>query len=190
MYIYEDIGFRPIEFEDLEILRRLHNDMSTLLQLGSVEMFTAEEQENWWKSLSRNRRVQRHSIVKISENKVVGICKFQVIDHINRNCEIGVDIFPAFRGKGFGKKSYQMILEYLFMHFNMHMVYLRVGDFNLHAKKLYESIGFVETGRFKEYLYRDGRYWDYILMTLTMNGYMTKFVKPTKEKKDDEIVRS
>jgi len=181
MYIYKGIGFRPIEFEDLEILLHLHNDMSTLLQLSSVEMFSMSEQEDWWKALSKSRKVQRYSIVEISEDKIIGSCKIQNIDHINRNCEIGLDILSAFRHKGFGKKSYEMILEYLFMHFNMHMVYLRVSDFNLHAKKLYENIGFVETGRFKECLYRDGRYWDYILMTLTKTEYMAKFVKTCKK---------
>jgi len=172
MYIYEDIAFRPIDFDDLEVLRELHNDMSTLLQLGSVEMASSEQQVDWWDSLAKNKTVQRHGIIEVTSNKVIGILRIQNIDSINRNCEIGLDIIPSMRGKGYGTKSYHMILEYLFTHFNMHMVYLRVGEFNEHAQRLYSQIGFTETGRYREYLFRNGRYWDYIIYTLLQNEYL------------------
>ena len=65
-----------------------------------------------------------------------------------------------------------MILEYLFMHFNMHMVYLRVGEFNIQAENLYKNIGFLETGRYREYMYRHGRHWDYIIYTMLKSDYL------------------
>lgn len=34
-----------------------------------------------------------------------------------------------------------MLLEFLFMHYNMNMVYLKVAGFNPYAKKLYEKVG-------------------------------------------------
>jgi RimJ/RimL family protein N-acetyltransferase len=172
MYIYENIGFRPIDFEDLEVLRRLHNDMSTLLQLGSVEMASSEQQVDWWKSLGKSKSVQRYSIVKISSGQIIGIFRIQNIDYMNKNCEIGLDIIPSLRGRGYGKKSYHMVLEYLFMHFNMHMVYLRVGEFNERGQALYRRIGFTETGRYKQYLFRNGRYWDYIIYTMLRDDYL------------------
>ena len=88
---------------------------------------------------------------------------------------IGLDIVPTLRRRGYGRASYRMLLEYLFLHFNMHMVYLRVGEFNGQAKALYERLGFVEGGAFKEYLYRHGRYWDYILMCMTKEQYLKAY---------------
>ncbi|MBU1863565.1 MAG: GNAT family N-acetyltransferase [Candidatus Omnitrophica bacterium] len=172
MYIYEDVGFRPIEIDDLEILRKLHNDMSTLLQLGDIELFSSEQQVVWWKSLINDNVTRRYSIVEVALNKVIGILRVQNISFTNRNCEVGLDILPSYRGKGFGVKSYKMILEYLFLHFNMHMVYLKVGDFNEKAGTLYERIGFVKSGRFKEFLFRDGKYWDYNIYTLLRRDYL------------------
>lgn len=174
MFVYQNVGFRPIDAGDLETLRALHNDMETLLQLGTVEMVSSEQQAEWWRNLSGNRTDGRFSIVDVASGAVIGMLRVQNIDAVNAHCEIGLDIVPAHRGKGYGTASYRMILEYLFMHYNMHMVFLRVAEFNERARKLYDRLGFTETGRYKEYLYRHGRYWDYILMTMTREQYMRR----------------
>lgn len=174
MYTYKNLGFRPIEEGDLERLRQLRNDMSTLLQLGSVDMVSSEEQHEWWKGLAHRQPEKRYSILDLSKEEIVGVIRIQHIDPTNGHCEIGLDIIPARRGQGLGTTSYEMILEYLFLHYNMHMVYLRVGEFNEGALTLYRRLGFHETGRFKEYLYRHGRYWDYILMCMTKDQYLSR----------------
>ena len=40
MINYENIAFRVIEKEDLEILRKLHNDESTFLNLLNIDSIT------------------------------------------------------------------------------------------------------------------------------------------------------
>ena len=166
MYKYQDIGFRPIEKKDLEALRKLHNDMSTALQMGTVDFYSDEDQLKWWESGVSNERNKRFAIVLNETDEVIGRLRILNIDNINSNCEIGLDIVPELRGKGYGKKSYEMVLDFLFNQWNMHLVYLKVADFNPTAKKLYESIGFEYTGKFPEYLYRNGKYWDYLLMSI------------------------
>lgn len=172
MYIYERIGFRPIEERDLEDLRALYNDMMTFLHLGRAEMVSAEEQVQWWKRVASRAGEKHYSIVDASTDRVIGKLRVQNIDQVNKHCEIGLDIVPSLRGQGLGHMAYKMILQYLFLHANMHMVYLRVGDFNDKAKKLYEKLGFAETGRYTEYLYRHGRYWDYLIMSIVIEEYM------------------
>ena len=58
-----------------------------------------------------------------------------------------------------------------FDEFNMNMVYLRVADFNPGARKLYEKVGFKETGKFPKFFFRKGQFWDYILMSLLRKDY-------------------
>jgi len=70
--------------------------------------------------------------------------------------------------------AYEMLLHFLFYHYNMNLVYLRVADFNKNSYKLYKKIGFEETGRFPKYFFRYGKYWDYILMSLTCDKYFEK----------------
>ena len=67
------------------------------------------------------------------------------------------------------------ILEFLFNHLNMNMIYLKVADFNPNAKNLYKKVGFEETGKFEQFFYRHGKYWDYIVMSITKQRYIKKY---------------
>jgi RimJ/RimL family protein N-acetyltransferase len=171
MYRYEDIGFRAIDEADLEKLRVFHNESETMLFLGRAEIFSSLEQLQWWKTMSCSTTNRTYCIVKNLHTHVIGALRTNNIDHINKNCEIGIDLLPEFRGKGEGHKSYRMGLEYLFDHLGMHMVYLRYIAFNERAGNLYEKLGFVRTGLFPEYIFRYGKFWDYILMSMTLERY-------------------
>lgn len=172
MYIYEDIAFRVIEKEDLEILRKLHNDPSTWINLLNIDFIDEEGQIDWWEKL-HNKKDDKRYVICLAEQteKVIGRLRIQNINYLHHNCEIGLDILPEYRGKGYGYKSYKMVLEFLFKHLNMNMVYLKVADFNPDAKKLYEKVGFTETGRLPQFYYRHGKYWDYVIMSITRYVY-------------------
>ena len=182
MYICGTVGFRPIDAADLEILRALHNDATTLLQLGNADMVSSEEQVIWWKGLVNNERSKRFTLLECPSDRIVGMIRIQNIEQLNRNCEVGLDILPPLRGQGFGKAGYRAVLEYLFLHNNMHLVYLKVGDFNDRAVHLYEDLGFIRTGYFKEYLYRHGKYWNYNLMCMTKSDFLAREVETGKAK--------
>ncbi len=168
MYIYKDIAFRIIEKEDLNTLRILHNNPNTYLNLLNIDFVDEEGQIEWWKNLYKKKDDKRFVICFADKPKeIIGRLRIQNINYLHNNCEVGLDIITEYRGKGFGVKSYEMLLEFLFHHFNMNMVYLKVADFNPNAKKLYEKVGFKETGRLPKFYYRHGKYWDYIIMAIT-----------------------
>jgi len=172
MYKFNDIAFRVIEKEDLETLRKLHNDPSTYLNLLNIDLADEEGQLEWWKNLHKKKDDKRYVICFADKpNEVIGRLRIQNINYAHNNCEVGLDIMPEFRGKGYGVKSYEMLLEFLFKHLNMNMVYLKVADFNPNAKKLYEKVGFKETGRLPQFYYRHGKYWDYIIMSIVRNEF-------------------
>lgn len=172
MYTFKEIAFRPIEKSDLEILRSLHNDESTYLNMATIDLVDENKQISWWENLHLNRNDNRFTICFANDqDTILGRLRIQNIDKQNSNCEIGLDILPEKRGKGYGILSYQMVLEYLFNQHNMHMIYVKVADFNPKAKHLYEKVGFQQTGFFKDYLYRHGKYWNYLIMCITKNDF-------------------
>ena len=166
MFIYKDIAFRVIENKDLETLRKLHNDQSTWENLLNINFIDEEDQIEWWKNLHKKQNDKRYVIcIADKPNEVIGRLRIQNINWLHNNCEVGLDILPEYRGKGYGMKSYEMLLKFLFNHYNMNLVYLKVADFNPNAKKLYEKVGFKETGRLPQFYYRHGKFWDYIIMS-------------------------
>ena len=172
MYNYKDIAFRTIEKEDLEILRKLNNDESTYLNLLNIDFIDEENQLNWWKNLHKNKNDKRYVICNQNDqNEIIGRLRIQNINYNHNNCEVGLDIYPEYRGKGYGVKSYEMLLDFLFNQFNMNMVYLKVADFNPKAMKLYKKVGFKKSGSLPDFFFRNGKYWDYIIMSITKKRY-------------------
>lgn len=171
MYRYDNISFRPIDKSDLEKIRKMHNEDSTLLNLGDPTLISSTQQLEWWETISSSRVDTVYCICKKTYDNVIGVWRLQNLDEINRSCEIGADIFPEFRGQGLGKKTYKMILEYLFLHYNIHTAYVKVAEFNDVAISLYKKIGFTETGRIPESIYRHGKYWDNFIMSMTVAKY-------------------
>ena len=167
MYKFEDIAFRVMEKSDLEVLRRLHNDQSVWENLYNIDFIDEHDQEKFWQTLHQRKNDKRYVICNAENpDQIIGRLRIQNINFQHNNCEVGLDILKDYRGKGYGIKAYKMLLEFLFNHYNMNMVYLKVADFNPNAKKLYEKVGFKETGRLPVYFYRHGKYWDYIIMSI------------------------
>lgn len=78
----------------------------------------------------------------------------------HRRTEIGIDILPAYQGKGYGSEAIRWALDYAFRRANMHKVRIRAFEWNEGAVRLYAKLGFVLEGRDRESLWHDGRYWD------------------------------
>ncbi len=70
------------------------------------------------------------------------------------------------RGKGYGREAMQLGLDFAFRELNLHRVCLTVFSYNEAAIKLYEGLGFVREGVYREHLQRDGRRYDMILFGL------------------------
>ncbi|HMS64863.1 MAG TPA: GNAT family protein, partial [Ignavibacteria bacterium] len=95
----------------------------------------------------------------------------QDLDDTNRCTEMGMDIFKNYRGKGFGKKSFAMIFQYLFESINVHTVYAKVGAYNETSLIAAQKAGYKISGKIPESLFRNGKYWDNILLSITADEY-------------------
>lgn len=60
--------------------------------------------------------------------------------------EVGINIFPEFRGKGIGGKSVDLLISRLFTHFNAYKFIAHILAFSNSSKRLFESRGFVKCG--------------------------------------------
>jgi len=171
VYTCHNIGFRPLEPDDIDLVRRMHNEPDTLLHMRDPWPVSPLQQRDWFESMSRRRSDVTFMVCLVEEEQPIGVWRLQNVDAVNRVCEVGVDIFPVYRRQGYGYQTYRMILAFLFDHYNMHMIYLHTAAFNHNAQSLYLKLGFRETGRLIESIFRHGRYWDNVLMCLTVEEY-------------------
>lgn len=78
----------------------------------------------------------------------------------HRSTEIGIDILPAFQGRGYGREAIEWALDYAFRRAGLHRVRIRAFEWNTGALRLYEKVGFKMEGREREALWHEGRWWD------------------------------
>ena len=138
MFWHKDIGFRPVEKKDIESIRQLRNEPSTWIFLTDVQQITPQQQEEWFHRISTAKDRAYFSAFKevtdfpISyEGDFLGIVRFDQMDNINRSVRVGCDVVPGERGKGYGTKVFEAILEFCFSDWNMHRLWLCVQLFSL-----------------------------------------------------------
>jgi predicted GNAT superfamily acetyltransferase len=120
------VNLRPLIENDLPFLLEVRNDPSTLQFLENNSKFTLKESLKWFR--------QNHPKWFIIEiNRVP-------VGYIRTNGdEVGCDIHPSFRRRGYARIAYELYLK------DKNYASLWVFESNF-AKDLYEKLGFTPTG--------------------------------------------
>jgi RimJ/RimL family protein N-acetyltransferase len=107
-------------------------------------------------------------------DRLIGTCAFSQLDGHNGSALFHITIGERdCWGRGFGSEATALMLEHAFGTLGLHRVALSVFGFNERAIRAYRRLGFVTEGRFREAIWRDGRFQDEILMSLLESDWRT-----------------
>jgi len=163
MFVYNDLRISLIEESDLGFLLELRS--SVWENLGTINMVNNYKQKKWFENVC-NDPTKEYYIVSQSNDIKIGLIRTDEIDFINRSMRIGCDVHPDYQYKGYGTNIMTMLIKYCFDYLNMNRLWLMVLETNIAGQRLYKKVGFTEEGRHKKGIYRNGKYIDYILMSL------------------------
>ncbi len=180
MFVHSGIVLRPVERGDLENIRKLRNDPSTWEQLTSIAHISPDQQAAWFAGLQNDQT--RAYLAVLEEQRdddgiaswagdFVGIVRLTDIDLVNRSVCVGADVVSRMRGQGYGTRIYKALLKYLFDYMNFRRLWLLVLDTNAIGKRLYANAGFTVEGAMRQAIFRDGKYVDYLLMSVLEDEY-------------------
>jgi UDP-4-amino-4,6-dideoxy-N-acetyl-beta-L-altrosamine N-acetyltransferase len=173
VFSHDNISIREIEVHDLEAIRRLRNEPSTWMMLTAPGAIEPHAQESWFHAL-RATSDRQYFVIFDDHHPFIGIVRTDEIDRLNRSIRVGADVVPELRGRGFGSRVYSLLKKYCFDHLNVHRLWLAVLENNERAIRLYERHGFRLEGRYREAVFRDGRYLDYLLMSILDHEYRSE----------------
>jgi len=74
-------------------------------------------------------------------------------------------------GKGLGTEAGRLILDYAFKRLKYHRVSIGVVGFNERAVRFWKSLGFKEEGAQREGYYCDGRFSDFVMLSILEDEY-------------------
>jgi RimJ/RimL family protein N-acetyltransferase len=100
-------------------------------------------------------------------DRLIGTCAFSQLDGDNGSTLFHITIGEKDAwGKGYGTEATTLMLEHAFLQLGLHRVGLSVFAFNERAIRAYQRTGFTIEGRSREAIWRDGRFWDELSMSV------------------------
>jgi RimJ/RimL family protein N-acetyltransferase len=105
-------------------------------------------------------------------DRLIGTCAFSQLDGDNGSTLFHITIGePDAWGKGYGTEAAELMLAHAFTRLALHRVALSVFEFNSRAIRSYEKCGFTIEGRARQAIFRDGRFWDEIHMSVLLEEW-------------------
>ena len=100
-------------------------------------------------------------------DRLIGTCAFSQLDGDNGSALYHITIGEKDAwGHGYGTEATELMLRHAFATLGLHRVALSVFEFNDRAIRSYRRCGFVVEGRAREAIWRDGRWWDELAMSI------------------------
>jgi RimJ/RimL family protein N-acetyltransferase len=170
------VRLRAIERSDLPRYVEWLNDPDVTRGVGRSLPLGIEEEEVWFNDLQKKDPMERSMAIDALKDTTwqhIGGCGLFDFNHQARRATSGIMIGDkAFWDQGYGTEAMILLLDHAFLTLNLHRVDLQVYEHNQRAIKVYKKIGFVEEGRLREHHYREGRYFDTLIMSILQEEWL------------------
>jgi RimJ/RimL family protein N-acetyltransferase len=121
-------------------------------------------------------------------DRLIGTCALSQLDADNGSALFHITIGETDAwGHGYGTEATRLIVGHAFDVLGLHRIGLSVFAFNERAIRSYRSVGFVVEGRAREAIWREGRWWDEISMSILSDDWAA--VRGGPRDSDTEAVR-
>jgi RimJ/RimL family protein N-acetyltransferase len=110
---------------------------------------------------------------------LVGTCALSQLDADNGSALFHITIGEKETwGHGYGTEATRLMIDHACGGLGLHRVALTVFSFNERAIRSYRSVGFVVEGRAREAIWREGRWWDEISMSILDSDWTALHPRP------------
>ena len=171
----------PININDVEKFTEWINDLNLAIYLSvAPDVVTIGKEREILEKLSKEG--YHFSIVKLSNDELIGICGLLKVDQVNKTAEVGIFIGnKRYWGKGYGTEAINLLLDYSFNLLNLNSIFLRVHSFNKRAITCYKKSGFKEIGIRREAYIIGGKKYDQVYMDIIAKEFEGKIPKMINE---------
>lgn len=170
------LDLRGLRKEDMAAYRRwLDNPDVTALMESGWKPASDRDLDEFYRISTDTLDTVAFAIVDRETNAPVGCCGLYVIQWICRRADFRIIIgAPEAWNKGLGSEAAQLTVAYGFDKINLETIYLGVNTENARAIKSYEKAGFVREGVRRKLIYRNGRYYDVLMMSILREEYFAR----------------
>lgn len=151
--------FRRMTVSDLDFFLSIRNECREYLHDNRI--FTKEQSVEWF-----NKSNPEFYIIEYNDED---IGYFRTSNLTENTIYIGCDIHEDWRGKHLSYMAYVKFMEFISKKYNLDELLLEVLSSNERAHNLYKKLGFVVIGVKKDDIFRNGQFFDSIIMSKKVN---------------------
>jgi len=159
---------------DAEVMSKWNHDSeySRLLDAGAAYIWTPKQIKDW---LEKEKDLHFFIIRTLADDRPIGMIDLSGFNWTARHAWVGIGLGEReFWGKGYGTDAMRILLRYAFDELNLNRINLNVFEYNQRAQKSYLKCGFVEEGRARQAMLRDGKRWDIVFMGILKSEWQEK----------------
>ncbi len=159
------VTLRPLGSGDLRRCVKWFSDPQVTHFLGRNAPVTLAEEERWFGEYRRRADEQIFAIEV--DGKHVGNLGLHKVDRVHRKAELGIMIGETgYWSRGYGTEALRAALHYGFGPLALNKISLDVLEYNARGIRSYEKCGFQREGVHREDVYKDGRFFNVLRMSL------------------------
>lgn len=185
MLIGKKCILRGLELSDADVLHKLMNNWEVLQFLTYFKPLSKEdviEMIRLAMQQMKNLKSITFAIVDKEDQTLIGVTSLHNIDWKNRHAEFGIVIWnPNYWDKGIGTDVARVLLHYAFSELNFHRIEIRLLEYNKRIIRLSEKLGFKLEGILRDYLWRNGRWYNLMIMSILDNEFYVENLEKIKE---------
>ncbi|MEA2607800.1 MAG: hypothetical protein QOJ75_43 [Chloroflexota bacterium] len=167
--------------ENVEAFRRWYADpeIARLARYQQTPM-RPEEIDRFFEARVVGPNAMAMAVHERTTDRLVGSCAFSQLDGDNGSALFHITIGESdVWGRGYGTEATGLMLDHAFGTLALHRIALFVFEFNERAIRAYRRCGFVVEGRSRESIWRDGRWWDELAMSVLESDWKQARVRAT-----------
>ena len=165
----DKVRLTAVDKDDLSAIGRWFEDAGFARLFDAMPAAPKSEAalSRWLEEVQKDKNGFLFAIRPVDGQSLLGYAELDGILWSNGTAWLGLGLGERDNwGKGYGAEAAQLVLNFAFNELNLRRVQLTVFSYNERAIALYEKLGFVREGVYRQYLQRDGRTYDMILYGL------------------------
>lgn len=175
MLALDTVKLVPLDREHLENSFAWANDPALKPLMLRVLPVCWASHERWYNGIVSDPSKMVFAILQGEDLRHVGNTGLYHIDFLHRRAEFWIMVGdPGRQGKGIGSVATTLMLNFAFVHLNLHRLFLYVDIGNARARTLYARQGFTEEGMLRQHVFIEGAYRDVVVMSLLRKEFLDR----------------
>ena len=170
---------RGVSEEAIDKYTEWLNNFNTTDYIGKSDDITTRSSEKaFLEKTALDNESKLFDIITLEDNKLIGNISLNKLKFVDRSAELGIFIGDEeFRSNGYGTEAINLLLEFGFKYLNLHSIRLSLLSVNERAHKCYLKCGFKDTGKDREAIFLNGKYYDKLHMDILENEFIGDYIR-------------